>query len=75
MMYSSCNFKASVTNFIRLMSTEMLDFVPKHFPVIESDIKVIENFISNSKQIFVLTGAGISTESGRINITVVNKIF
>lgn len=39
-------------------------FVPKHDKVNSHDISVLQNFINNNKNILVLTGAGISTESG-----------
>lgn len=50
--------------FSRNFSTQLQTFVPKHNPVIEADVKLLEDFIANSNQIVVLTGAGISTESG-----------
>lgn len=50
--------------FLRNFSSEALCFVPKHNPVIETDVKLVEDFIARSERIFVLTGAGISTESG-----------
>ncbi|XP_018563122.1 NAD-dependent protein deacylase Sirt4-like [Anoplophora glabripennis] len=45
-------------------STQLLNYVPKHNPVLDSDVRLLEDFISSSKRIAVLTGAGISTESG-----------
>uniref|UniRef100_A0A8D8ME66 NAD-dependent protein deacylase n=1 Tax=Cacopsylla melanoneura TaxID=428564 RepID=A0A8D8ME66_9HEMI len=41
-----------------------ISFVPQHKPVIESDITKLKQFIQNHKKILVVTGAGISTESG-----------
>lgn len=41
-----------------------LSFVPKHNPVKEVDIKNLCNFIIDNQRILVLTGAGVSTESG-----------
>uniref|UniRef100_A0A1B6BZS2 Deacetylase sirtuin-type domain-containing protein n=1 Tax=Clastoptera arizonana TaxID=38151 RepID=A0A1B6BZS2_9HEMI len=41
-----------------------LSFVPKHNPVSEIDIKALTSFINEKQRILVLTGAGISTESG-----------
>lgn len=46
-------------------STELLRFVPKHIPVQENDIKQLEEFVSSSSRLAILTGAGISTESGK----------
>lgn len=54
--------------FVNNFSTKLQIFVPKHNPVIETDIKLLEEFIANSKKIVVLTGAGISTESGLFSI-------
>lgn len=41
-----------------------LTFVPKHEPVKEHDIKKLEDFLLAKPNVLVLTGAGISTESG-----------
>ncbi|XP_067014742.2 NAD-dependent protein deacylase Sirt4 [Anabrus simplex] len=41
-----------------------LAFVPKHDPVCEDEINQVRDFINSSKKTLVLTGAGISTESG-----------
>lgn len=40
-------------------------FVPKHNPVPEKYIKFLEEFLADKPKILVLTGAGISTESGK----------
>lgn len=45
----------------RLKSTQ---FVPKHDPVSEEDIEKLERFLEDKPNILVLTGAGVSTESG-----------
>lgn len=39
-------------------------FVPKHQSVGPDDVQKLENFIRNKQNVLVLTGAGISTESG-----------
>ena len=39
-------------------------FVPKHDKVNSKDISILQDFVSNHRNILVLTGAGISTESG-----------
>lgn len=49
-------------NDIRLKAK--LTFVPKHEPVKEHDIKKLEDFLLAKPNVLVLTGAGISTESG-----------
>ncbi len=47
-----------------LASEELMNFVPPHTSVSEEDLERVERFLINSKRLFVLTGAGISTESG-----------
>lgn len=46
---------------IRNVTTET---VPPHAPISEGDLQRLETFIERSKKLFVLTGAGVSTESG-----------
>ncbi|XP_075216739.1 NAD-dependent protein deacylase Sirt4-like [Lycorma delicatula] len=41
-----------------------LIFVPKHNPVCEADLKHFSDFLLRCKRLLILTGAGISTESG-----------
>lgn len=41
-----------------------LQFVPQHKPVPEKYIKWLEEFLQDKPNILVLTGAGVSTESG-----------
>lgn len=43
-------------------------FVPQHEPIREADIRQLEDFLSDKPNILVLTGAGISTESGRFRV-------
>ena len=45
-------------------STNILSFVPKHSPVQDHEVLKIKHFITSSRKLLVLTGAGISTESG-----------
>ncbi|KRT81717.1 hypothetical protein AMK59_5217, partial [Oryctes borbonicus] len=45
-------------------STTSFNFIPKHLPVEETSVILLKQFISNSKRLLILTGAGISTESG-----------
>lgn len=47
-----------------LVKYSTLHFVPKHEPVKSSDINTFKKFINDYSDILVLTGAGISTESG-----------
>ena len=39
-------------------------YVPAHSSILTTELKKLENFLSNSRKLFVLTGAGVSTESG-----------
>ena len=41
-----------------------LNFVPSSKPVEQADIDQLQEFIHNAKRLLVLTGAGLSTESG-----------
>lgn len=42
----------------------MSTFVPKCSPVTESAIAALNEFVNKSKSLLVVTGAGLSTESG-----------
>lgn len=42
-------------------------FVPTHQPVHKDDIRKLEQFLRDKSNVLVLTGAGISTESGRVD--------
>lgn len=42
------------------------NYVPKHDPIKLEDLKKLETFLANKPNILVLTGAGISTESGKV---------
>uniref|UniRef100_A0A8C6Z8G6 NAD-dependent protein deacylase n=2 Tax=Nothoprocta perdicaria TaxID=30464 RepID=A0A8C6Z8G6_NOTPE len=45
-------------------SSPDLTFVPACLPADPGEIKELQHFISQSKKLFVMTGAGVSTESG-----------
>lgn len=47
-----------------MASEELMNFVPPHASASEEDLQKVEAFLHNSKRLFVLTGAGVSTESG-----------
>ncbi|GAB6020060.1 NAD-dependent protein lipoamidase sirtuin-4, variant 2 [Chamberlinius hualienensis] len=47
-----------------LRCCNLSSFVPKNEPCSEKDVEAFMTFLSHSKRILVLTGAGISTESG-----------
>jgi NAD-dependent deacetylase sirtuin 4 len=46
------------------MSVVLSQFVPKCNPVSSDDVDKMSHFIGKARRLFVLTGAGISTESG-----------
>ncbi len=46
------------------LSSYSLEFVPKHKKATNNDINCLQTFISSANRVLVLTGAGISTESG-----------
>lgn len=50
--------------FRMFASTDCRLFVPEHEPVNGEDVTTLQEFVQKSNKIFVLTGAGISTESG-----------
>ncbi|KAG8236776.1 hypothetical protein J437_LFUL016890 [Ladona fulva] len=59
--------KLDVVRFFKLSSrfqSTALNFVPKFSPAKDDDVKRLNEFIFNTSKLFVLTGAGISTESG-----------
>lgn len=41
--------------------------VPKHKPPDHKDVKVLQSFLTKHDKILVVSGAGISTESGTLN--------
>lgn len=47
-------------------------FVPKHEPANPEDVRKLENFLRDKRSVLVLTGAGISTESGKTQNTTNN---
>lgn len=54
----------SLKLFSQNFPTNLSYFVPPHQPVVDYDIKLLENFIYKAENMLILTGAGISTESG-----------
>lgn len=52
-------------SIFRLQSRVCLSqFVPRHAPMTDQELLVLDLFLLNSQRLFVLTGAGVSTESG-----------
>jgi NAD-dependent deacetylase sirtuin 4 len=46
------------------ITAAQLKFVPSTKPATREDILQVQEFVENSKKLVVLTGAGLSTESG-----------
>lgn len=44
--------------------SSLFPFVPKYTPAHDDDIEKINNFVNSASKLLILTGAGISTESG-----------
>lgn len=63
MRFTQC-FRIKCTELM-LADQNLLKYVPKHQPVLAKDIKYLEDFLMSKPNILILTGAGISTESGR----------
>lgn len=59
----NCDKMSYFQCFNRLSSNK---FVPKHEPANPEDVQKLEKFLANKQNVLVLTGAGISTESGKI---------
>ncbi|CAH0548909.1 unnamed protein product [Brassicogethes aeneus] len=51
-------------NHLRKNFSTISCYVPKHNPVQDNDIEILQEFIQKSMKMVILTGAGISTESG-----------
>ena len=49
--------------------------VPKHLSLNGQYYKALEEFVLSAKQLLVLTGAGLSTESGTLKILCVNILL
>lgn len=60
-MLTGCQQKRNATN---LHDCRQETFVPKHEEAQESDIRQLSEMLRRSRNLLVLTGAGISTESG-----------
>lgn len=49
-----------------LIKHKHTQFVPKHDPVNQEDIEKLKNFLVDKQNVLVVTGAGVSTESGKL---------
>ena len=45
-------------------NNSLFPFVPRYTPAHDADIEKINNFVNSASKLLILTGAGISTESG-----------
>ena len=48
----------------RFYSTSSFKFIPKSQPIAQTELEKLNEFISKSKRLCILSGAGLSTESG-----------
>ena len=48
----------------RGLQGQKINFVPKHASVSQNDVEKLSKFVSTARNLLVITGAGISTESG-----------
>ncbi|XP_047032646.1 NAD-dependent protein deacylase Sirt4-like [Helicoverpa zea] len=55
--------RSALTTSIKQFSRQIV-YVPKHKPPNHEDFEVLKDFLSKYKNILIVTGAGISTESG-----------
>lgn len=69
------------TTILRIRNTwpqfvsQQQQYVPKHNPVAEEDVMRLQEFLMSKPNILVLTGAGISTESGNFSIDFIFRIY
>lgn len=65
MIKSKSFIKVCSRSVTRSVATQF--FVPKHDTAKLEDVEKIKDFLYNKSNILILTGAGISTESGIVN--------
>ncbi|XP_022903283.2 NAD-dependent protein deacylase Sirt4-like [Onthophagus taurus] len=66
-MLHCCNFaliNPKITMKLNVLIRNLYNFVPNHQITRENDVEFLKEFLKSSTNILVLTGAGISTESG-----------
>lgn len=54
----------SSTALLKSLLVESSQFVPAHKSASNMDLEIVEQFLLTARKLFVLTGAGVSTESG-----------
>lgn len=70
MQASNLIFKCEKVPFFQCIRRHFnSQFVPKHRPANPEDVQKLENFLRDRQSVLVLTGAGISTESGEFELT------
>lgn len=63
--YSTINYQNLSHNDKNIvLGVENFKYVPKCQPVATSDLERLNEFVYKSKRLFILSGAGLSTESG-----------
>lgn len=65
-MYSLKKYDPLIKHLCRysVLRTAHSSHVPQHSPANETDVQKFKDFIEKSKKLLVITGAGVSTESG-----------
>lgn len=63
LLISFC-FRKNVQIFFRSHSHHTHSFVPANRPVLEEELYILRKFLRRTDRLFVMTGAGVSTESG-----------
>lgn len=53
-----------IATFGKRLCSSSFNFVPQHSTVESDEVDALQTFVSDSSKILILTGAGISTESG-----------
>lgn len=61
---SFCSFTQLVRNKSGANANIRSKFVPRHNEATNEDVEIVQKFIESRSRLFVLSGAGISTESG-----------
>ena len=59
-----CDFNSSSTNLNNSNPNKLHRFVPSSQILEDEDFQKINHFVLKSKKLFILSGAGLSTESG-----------
>jgi NAD+-dependent protein deacetylase sirtuin 4 len=63
-LYARSLPKVFFSSLAKNVSSSPETYVPPHREPFKANVEQLEEFLSRSQRLFVLTGAGISTESG-----------